>query len=300
MKPKTPEAEINIDKELAKLLIESQHPDLSHLPLAYLNSGWDNTLFTLGAEYIVRLPRRKVAAQLLENEQKWLPIIAEELPIQVPKPYRVGKPDKNYPWHWSITPWYKGQTADEEYIDNDQAFIFAQFLKKLHTPSPKNAPKNPLRGIPLINRKKDVESWMSFSKSKTNLLTKEIEQIWEKALDTDTHKQDCWIHGDLHPCNVIIDNNKIQAIIDWGDIASGDPATDLSSTWMLFHTSSARNTVIKTYNPSQALVSRAKGWSIFFGTFFLASGLNGNQKHYKIGGSILKNLNQDEVKIKNS
>ncbi|MFH9228283.1 phosphotransferase [Streptomyces lydicus] len=43
-----------------------------------------------------------------------------------------------------------------------------------------------------------------------------------------------WLHGDLHPANILVDRGRISAVIDFGDITSGDPATDLSVAWMLF------------------------------------------------------------------
>lgn len=43
-----------------------------------------------------------------------------------------------------------------------------------------------------------------------------------------------WVHGDLHTANVIVADGAIAAIIDWGDITSGDPAVDLAIGWMLF------------------------------------------------------------------
>ncbi|MER7151067.1 phosphotransferase [Streptomyces lydicus] len=42
------------------------------------------------------------------------------------------------------------------------------------------------------------------------------------------------LHGDLHPANILVDRGRIRAVIDFGDITSGDPATDLSVAWMLF------------------------------------------------------------------
>jgi aminoglycoside phosphotransferase (APT) family kinase protein len=43
-----------------------------------------------------------------------------------------------------------------------------------------------------------------------------------------------WLHGDLHPSNMLTNCGRLSAVIDFGDITSGDPATDLALGWMMF------------------------------------------------------------------
>lgn len=100
----TPVSEFEIDTTLVYNLLSDQHPDLMHLPIHLVDAGWDNAMFRLGDQLSVRLPRRKVAATLIENEQTWLPLLAEQLTIPVPTPYRIGKPAQSYPWRWSVLP----------------------------------------------------------------------------------------------------------------------------------------------------------------------------------------------------
>lgn len=52
----SPPAEIDIDEQLVRSLIAGQHPDLSGLRLEYVHAGWDNALWRLGDELLVRLP----------------------------------------------------------------------------------------------------------------------------------------------------------------------------------------------------------------------------------------------------
>ena len=46
-------------------------------------------IYALGDDLIVRLPRRQMAAELVANEQRWLPQIASHLPLPVPAPVRT-------------------------------------------------------------------------------------------------------------------------------------------------------------------------------------------------------------------
>ncbi len=286
----TPPPEIEITSNLVRQLLQEQHPDMVHLPLKHLDAGWDNMLFRLGAKYIVRIPRRKIAAELLKREQDWLPILAKRLPIDVPTPVRKGKPSDLYPWHWSIIPFFGGQTADLQPLNDNQAIVMANFLKNLHQPAPIEAPTSTVRGIPLGYKAPSLEPRMARLKKITNTITPKIEAIWNRALDASTQFESRWLHGDLHPRNVIVHKGKFRAIIDWGDLNAGDVATDLACLWMLFDNSNARQKAIKMYEATDRVWARAKGWAVYFGVTLLDTGLIDNPQHAQIGGRILKNL----------
>ena len=292
---RTPLSELEIDVSLVYSLLAEQHPDLRHLPINLVDAGWDNAMFRLGDKLSVRLPRRQVAATLIESEQTWLPLIADRLPITIPTPYRIGLPAQNYPWRWSILPWLDGVTADREEPHLNQAQLFASFLRSLHIPAPSDAPQNPFRGVPLHQRAVSVEERMQRLERKTNLITQKIRNTWHKALNTPIDVQDKWLHGDLHPRNILIKNGAIAGIIDWGDLTSGDIATDLASIWMLFSNRHARQQAIAEYgNVSNATLQRAKGWAILFGVVLLDTGLVDHPRHAVIGERTLSRVAEDE------
>lgn len=298
----TPRAEFEIDVSLVSNLLAEQHPDLQHLTIYLVDSGWDNAIFRLGKNLCLRFPRRQVAANLIANEQIWLPVLAERLPIPIPTPYRLGKPGQSYPWQWSILPWLTGVTADQQPPHPNQVKRFVSFLRSLHQPAPANAPINKVRGVPLSQRVASVEERMQRLKKKSNLITPEIEKIWHQALDAPIDVEPTWLHGDLHPQNILVENGIITGIIDWGDITSGDLATDLASIWMLFSEQNIRQQAIRLarslrnaeyQNISHATIQRAKGWAILFGTVLLDTGLVDNPQHAIIGERILRHVHQD-------
>lgn len=284
----TPIAELEIDTSFVYNLLAEQHPDLLHLPISFLDSGWDNVIFRLGDKFSIRLPRRQVAAKLVENEQTWLPQLADRLPIPIPTPYRIGLPTENYPWRWSILPWFNGVTADLEEPHGDRVKLFAEFLRSLHVPAPNNAPENKVRGVPLSQRAMSVETRMERLEQKTNLITPKIKDIWYQALDAPIDVENIWLHGDLHPRNIIIENGLIAGIIDWGDLTSGDIATDLASIWMLFSDRYTRQQAIAEYGYiSDATRQRALGWAILFGVLLLDTGLVDHPRHKAMAEKIL-------------
>lgn len=289
----TPISEIQIDASLVHRLLVEQHPDLAHLPLHLIDAGWDNAMFRLGDQWSVRLPRRQVAATLIEHEQRWLPQLPK-LPLPVPKPYRLGKPGQGYPWCWSVLPWLSGVTADQQEPNANQARPFAAFLRSLHHPAPVNAPFNPFRGVPLQQRAAFTEERMQRLEQKTNLMTPGLKQIWNQALTAPVDVEATWIHGDLHARNVLVEEGTIAGIIDWGDLTSGDRATDLAAIWMLFSDRHSRQCVIAAYGSvSEATLHRARGWAVFFGVVLLDTGLVDHPRHAVMGERTLQRVVED-------
>jgi aminoglycoside phosphotransferase (APT) family kinase protein len=284
----TPSAEVEIDALLVLQLLAEQHPDLQDLPIQFVDAGWDNAIFRLGDRLAVRLPRRAIAARLLENEQHWLPQLAKQLPIPIPMPDRIGLPTSLYPWHWSIIPWLPGQTGDIIQLNTAHAQQLALFLKALHVAAPDNAPKNPFRGVPLSQRVNMLNERMQRVEAQTAMIAPTIGSLWQQAVDAPMDVEPTWIHGDLHPRNILADKDSITGVIDWGDLTVGDRATDLATLWCLFPNQHLRQQAIDAYGElSEATLSRAKGWAILFGVVLLDSGLVNHSQHAEIGRKIL-------------
>lgn len=285
-----PQPEIEINHEIITGLLKSQFPALSHLEIALLDSGWDNENYRLGSDYIIRLPRREVAAKLLLHEVAWLPRLRDKLPIPIPAPIGVGKPDANYPWHWSIIPWFDGKSADLHPPLETEAFKLISCMQILHRQNPENAPYNPSRSVPLSTKDEAIQTRIERLKQKTDLISPKIETPWQDGIHAPGPTSPCLLHGDLHPRNIIVRGGEIEALIDWGDITAGDPATDLACLWMLFENEAIRQEALHQYGASKTLITRAIGWAIFFGITLLDTGLNSNPQHARIGAFILQNI----------
>ncbi|MFK0160401.1 aminoglycoside phosphotransferase family protein [Streptomyces sp. NPDC090493] len=265
-----PAAEVSVSVDLVRRLLDEQHPDLTGLPVEVLANGWDNLVCRLGEEFLVRLPRRAVAASLVAHEQRWLPELAGRLPLPVPAPVRVGQPTAQYPWSWSVVPFFPGRIAARSEPDDlwSAAATLGGFLDALHAPAPSAAPVNPARGIPLAGRAKGVLTGLAhvdLNDRNTAL------QIWETAAAAPVWDgPPMWLHGDLHPANVLVHRGRISAVIDFGDITSGDPATDLSVAWMLF-TAEQRAALRQAYGRADdATWERARGWALALSLVFLS------------------------------
>lgn len=287
----TPDAEIIIDVALARRLLAAQYPDLAGQRIVPVGSGWDNVILRLGDGLALRLPRRAAAAQLLRHEQRWLPALQLRLPLPIPVPVRVGIAQHGYPWPWSITSWIEGETADIAQPDPDQGEILAHFFSALHRPAPVDAPRNPLRGVPLADRKRAFADRAARVAVKSGPIDHRILGIWADALNAPDDCSPCWIHGDPHPRNIVVANGRIVAVIDWGDLGQGDRASDLAAIWMLFSKSETRERAMAAYGSvPQATWRRARGWAVFYAITFLDSGLTDDPGMVIIANRILENL----------
>jgi aminoglycoside phosphotransferase (APT) family kinase protein len=75
-----------------------------------------------------------------------------------------------------------------------------------------------------------------------------------------------WVHGDPHPGNLVVHEGRLSAVVDFGDLCSGDPASDLVVGWMLFpaeHRAAFRIAV--GAGDDEALWTRGRAWALAIG-----------------------------------
>jgi aminoglycoside phosphotransferase (APT) family kinase protein len=295
----SPVAEVEVTETMVRSLLIEQHPDLAGMPLRELDAGWDNTLWRLGDELLVRLPRRLVAAPLTVNEQRWLPELAPRLPLPVPAPVRIGQPSGAYPWRWSVVPWFPGVPGDLALITDadDAARRLGRFLRALHQPVPPGAPRNPVRGGPLRERvpafhdRRAELTAMKRAGTETEVDLEVIQAVWDRALGAAPWAgPPLWLHGDLHPANVLIAGGTLAAVIDFGDMCGGDPATDVAAAWMLLPTSSMAAFAGAYGQMDDALGWRALGWATHFGLMLLAVGHDNRPSYRTVGRATLRRV----------
>ena len=265
-----PAGDVEVTPELARALLADQYADLADLPIRLAENGWDNVMLRLGEELALRMPRRAVAAFLAAKEQRWMPIVAAGLPLPAPIPLRVGKPASGYPYPWSVVPWLEGAPAGVTPPDADQGEPLAAFLAALHRPAPDDAPTNEFRGVPLAQRAAVFEARVAQSEQLEGALDPVVRRVWAEALAAPIDAPRSWLHGDLHGRNVLVKDGRFSAVIDWGDMAAGDPATDLAAVWMLLPDRAARDKVIGAYRASAATWARARGWAALMAVLLLS------------------------------
>ena len=265
--PRTrPAADVRIDIPLVRRLIAVQFPQWAGLAIAPVESaGWDNAIFRLGSDLTVRLPRRRVSAEHVRNQHQWLPVLAPQLPLAVPVPLGHGVPGEGYPWHWTVCQWLPGELAALARVaDMGQAATnLARFVAALQAIDSASGSVHEFRGVSLAAH--DHNARASASVLQDSLDVRPLLKVWEAALAAPAWTgQPPWIHGDLHPANLLVKDRELAAVIDFGLLGVGDPACDLMVAWT-YLSAESRDVFRSRLAVDDATWSRGRGWAVQFG-----------------------------------
>jgi aminoglycoside phosphotransferase (APT) family kinase protein len=268
-----------IDVPLVAALISEQFPRWSHLPITQvLPGGWDNRTFRLGDELSVRLPSTAVYVLQVEKVQRWLPILASQLPLPVPEPVGFGQASERFPFPWSVYRWLPGRPESADLIAHDTAFAadLGDFLTKLQRVDASGGPlpgaHNFFRGdSPAVY---DAETRRAIAALGDTIDATVVGEIWDAALSTRWEAEPVWFHGDVSEGNLLVDGGRLCAVIDFGTSGIGDPACDLVIGLTTF-----RGDAREVFREHRALDSdtwaRAHGWAIWK-ALIVAAGLAGS------------------------
>lgn len=273
--------EIEIDVALVKRLIAAQFPQWAdHRIQPVESAGTDNAIYRLGEDMGVRLPRVEWAIAQVEKEQRWLPRLAPLIPLSIPAPLAMGMPAEGYPCRWSVYRWLEGENATIGRIDNlhQAATALGQFVAALQRIDPAGGPApgphNSGRGVPLAMRDVSVRNAIG---TLNNILDTDVATAaWEAALQAPVWQgKAVWLHGDLHPGNLLVKQGRLSAVIDFGTLGVGDPACDLMVAWTLLSAES-RDVFRAALTVDDATWARGRGWALSFGLIAFAYYLGTN------------------------
>jgi aminoglycoside phosphotransferase (APT) family kinase protein len=258
---------LDITAQLVRALLEQQFPHWAHLQIVPVEpGGWDNRTFRLGHAMTVRLPSAECYTEQIEKEQQWLPWLAPQLPLAVPTPLALGKPGAGYPWHWAIHRWIEGEiVSPASSIDlGTLARDLANFLAKLQS---LDATNGPAPGAHNFHRGGALAVYDEQTRRELAALTTEIDasratQIWDEALSSSWDRTPVWIHGDVAAGNLLLQDGRLHAVLDFGCCAVGDPACDLVAFWTIFDPSSA-DVFKEAMQLDRATWQRARGWALW-------------------------------------
>lgn len=269
------ENELDTDVVLVRRLVARSFPDLADMPVrAISDSGSSNSLYRLGDALTVRLPRQPGGGTSITKEAAWLPYVAERLAVHVPHLVGLGSPAYGYSEVWAVTSWLPGAVPRTR-AHGDQGLALAQdlarFIEELRAmPVPPGAIEDPAlasyRGDPLCDFDADFRQMVKECRAlDLNLDFDRALRVWDTAtsaasrLSRTTH----WYHGDLLGENVLLDRHgRLDAVLDFGGLALGNPEVDLVAAWDLLD-AEGRAAFGRELDLDDDHWSASRGWALF-------------------------------------
>jgi aminoglycoside phosphotransferase (APT) family kinase protein len=229
------DGEAEIDAALLRRLVAAQFPQLASLPVREVRStGTVNAIYRLGDQLYARLPRVPRYVRALEREWRWLPELAPELTLRIPEPVALGQPAAEYPVTWAIYRWIDGHPYTDQLVEDERqaARDLARFVTELRRIPPlADAPEGGRR--PLVEL--DAATRTSITAAGDAIDGPAALAAWDRALQAPAWDgQPRWIHSDLLRPNLLVDGGRLRAVIDFGSVGVGDPATDVIPAWAVF------------------------------------------------------------------
>ncbi|WP_098025133.1 aminoglycoside phosphotransferase family protein [Streptomyces sp. st115] len=272
------EAGAEITAELVRDLLREQHPDLAGLAVREVAGGWDNQQWRIGDELAVRMPRTERAPDLQRKERRWLPVLAPRLPLPVPNPVRTGEPSALFPKPWTVMTWVPGEPLDHASISRGDhaAEALAGFLRALHVEAPAGAPISSDRGAHPSGCTDGFDGF--FEAVAPGDIADAIRAVWADAVAAPAWEgPPVWVHGDLHPANVVVSDGTLSGVIDFGDLFAGDPAWDLAAAWVILPAGTASRFFDAYAHADEGTIRRARGLAVLKGLVLMLVGRNGDR-----------------------
>ncbi|MFD5537084.1 aminoglycoside phosphotransferase family protein [Streptomyces sp. NPDC127079] len=267
-----------ITADLVRDLLREQHPDLAGLAIREVVGGWGNQMWRLGDELAVRMQRMDPSPDAQIKERRWLPVLAPRLPLPVPTPVRFGEPSERFPKHWTVMTWVPGEPLDHGSIrrGDHAADTLAGFLRALHAEAPAEAPIATDRGAHPRDCTEGFENMLEAVAPDD--VAADVRAVWDDAVAAGAWEGPrMWVHGDLHPANVVVSDGTLSGIVDFGDLFAGDPAWDLAAAWVLLPAGAAARFFARYAQADEAAIRRARGLAAMKSLFLMLMGRSGDR-----------------------
>lgn len=187
--------------------------------LREVDSGWDFKVLIVDDAWVIRWPRHELAVEEIRQEVGLLPVIAPLLPVEVPQ-FEYISPE---PWLVAYR-FIRGNPLVTENPDGVRAFLDA------------------LHAIDVTAVPARRPHWLETYRE----LAGEFRRVVLPLLDPDERSRGAAVlaetetltgfdpvltHSDLGPEHLLVRDEKLVGVIDWGDARIGDPAIDYA--WLL-------------------------------------------------------------------
>ena len=105
-----------------------------------------------------------------------------------------------------------------------------------------------------------------------------VRAVWDDAVAApEWEGPPVWLHGDLHPANVVVSDGTLSGVIDFDAMFAGDPAWDLAAAWVLLPSGAASRFFDVYAHADEATIRRARGLAAMKSLFLILMGQAGDR-----------------------
>jgi aminoglycoside phosphotransferase (APT) family kinase protein/isopentenyldiphosphate isomerase len=240
--------------------------------------GWDSHAEIVEGTWLDRTPQRPAVIRWLAIEARLMPRLADRLPLTVPVPVLLDTDPPRF--RHRLVP---GTPIEPARLTADDGARIGAFLRTLH-----DTPPDVWGGTEVAH---DIERLPAMEETASLVVPRlpaDIRSAGQALADrcrAATHRT-ALRHGDLGPEHLLVTGGRVTGVIDWTDVALGDPAMDLS--WLVCRTPRPfADALVATYGATDEELARGRDWNAFApwwevyhgfhdgGEEFVASGLEG-------------------------
>ncbi|MGH9789560.1 MAG: phosphotransferase family protein [Candidatus Acidiferrales bacterium] len=213
-----------------------QFPDLGDFTALPLGGGYDSQAFEVAGRWIFLFPKSPDSAASLPRQAALLPKLSPRLSMAVPAFRFFGQLSPAYPHPfvgYEKLPGTLGVEVDPARLDFGVVGpALARFLRELHAfPAEEARSLGVPSEIPFTTGARRDEALDDLAVAAGEVGPEEIDR-WRRFLAAAPPAwagPACLVHNDLAAEHVLLDaNGDRTGVIDWGDVALGDPAADFA------------------------------------------------------------------------
>lgn len=171
-----------------------------------------------GAGWILRAPRREWPLRRMGPERALLDLIADRLPVAVPR----WLPEVEHVAVYRTVPGAIPDPPTDEYFED-----IARFLAVLHAVPRDEAARTGIEVREPAAIRETIARKIHRARAELGL-PDALWHHWQEWLGDDEPwpPRSVLVHADIKPANTLVDNGRLSGVIDWTDSLVGDPGAD--------------------------------------------------------------------------
>ncbi|HKQ79220.1 MAG TPA: aminoglycoside phosphotransferase family protein [Blastocatellia bacterium] len=214
--------------------IERENRGLSVRSAHFLGEGWNSLAYLVNDEFVFRFPKRLEHWKELEREVTFLAFAADLLPLAVPRYMRIAPGSPASAYGYAVYRYLHGHAMNVNALSQEKrdaaAEVIGAFLRELHSLqlSPEVSYLLPREDERMVAEGYFVRAQREIAPKLRPLEASALIKQFEIYLGSPENFlfQPTVLHADLSRDHILLENDSVTAVIDFGDVNWGDPDYD--------------------------------------------------------------------------